>query len=106
MFKEQIGTDVAKVFFNLDEFAEINIINNSSIPSILDDSDYQEYKPGNQYDNDGVFMQLVTLFVNKDDLGYIPVVDEQMTVNKIRYYVIAASENMGVLEIKLREYLA
>lgn len=105
-FKAQVYEDIKNVFLNVSEFAENNIINGISIPSILDETSYQEYKTSMQLDTDGVFMQLVNLFVKKDDLNYVPVINEQMNINKSKYFVIATTEVMGILDIKLREYIA
>ncbi|HMT02406.1 MAG TPA: hypothetical protein PKD00_03735 [Burkholderiales bacterium] len=106
MFKTQVDNDILLAFLNLDEFAETNIINGVSMVSIIDESINHEYKRTMQYDADGVFIETISLFVKKSDLGYIPAINEQMIINKSRYYIINVIESMGILEIKLREYIA
>lgn len=102
-FKDQVAADIANVFINFDEFADNHVINGVSVLAVLD-SDINQARAFNRLIsvNDGVSLQLVSLFVKLSDFGYQPVEGEHMTVDGKGYFVSECLENIGVLEIKLK----
>lgn len=102
-FKDLVQNELA-VFFNLDEFAELQNIDGREIPAIVDTDTLKERprQPADLYlASEGVYIDEVLLFVRASDYGVPPVVGQHIRLNGELYRVSGCTESMGVLEITL-----
>jgi hypothetical protein len=105
-FKDQIAHDIKNTFINPREFGELADIDGEE-KIIVFDNDVVNDRPRlfstSNRDSyaQGVYQSLITFFIDKDELGYTPVEQQQMKFNGDTCIVTTVSENMGVFEITL-----
>lgn len=105
-FKDVVADDISDVFFNLEEFGDKHIIGKKEAICILDEERFQN-KQRNRYkslENDGIFVEGLTLFVEKSFFKFLPHSGEKLLIDGVRYYVEETKEDMGLLEIDLTRY--
>ncbi|HII3565323.1 TPA: sugar transporter [Citrobacter freundii] len=101
-FKEIMAQDIAAVFMNEKEFADIYNIDGKDILAVLDtDLVHERNKRSYAEFAEGVNQGQITLFASRDDFAYVPVKDQLMVINGRSYVVNEAADNSGVLEITL-----
>lgn len=107
-FKEALNADIKNVFINLDEFADIHTINGKKISAVLDDdlTTDRAVKGGTGTDEYGnianIFFGTKTMFVSAEELGFKPVIGNNLRVDGTVYTVVNVAENIGVYEITIR----
>ncbi|GMQ64345.1 hypothetical protein [Vallitalea maricola] len=88
------------LIFNIDEFGEEHEINGKTYIILIDDELLQERKTSGVY-NEGLYDSEVLFFIRKNQLSYIPEVEEHILFDKKRYRVGSVNSDGGVLEISL-----
>lgn len=97
-FKDFIPLDNNRVFINTNEFAEIHNIDGEDLPIVFD-TDILNERPLQHAE--GVYLSHVVIFIDKKALGYIPVQNQEITVDDVIYTVMKVSDDNGLLEITL-----
>lgn len=92
-FKRFVSLDVKRVFINSDEFAEEHILNGERVSCVIDKEISQDAK------NIGVFLNAVTIYVEKADLEEAPVEGELIELDGNVYVVRSVSDEDAVLVI-------
>ncbi|MCM0759603.1 hypothetical protein M7775_13675 [Sporomusa sphaeroides DSM 2875] len=99
--KDMMAADIAAVFLNPDEFAEMHEIDGQQILCVVDE-DISKQRSNRQSENyDGIYQRELTLFISESDLGYRPERDQKMTVDGEWYKVLNCAASAGMLEIDL-----
>lgn len=96
-FKDQLAADIAAVFLNINEFAEVHTIDGQpNIKCVIED----KYIPN---PIDGVYVKRRQLFINEPDLGYRPVPDQRIMINDDYWYVVDCTGE-DLLEVTLEAH--
>lgn len=100
-FKDVLAADIANVFLNIDEFAEVHNINGETVPAIVD-TDVLKQRSNRQSQNfDGIYKGEVVVFVATTSLVKRPVHGQPLRLDGRLYVVSACAESNGMLEITL-----
>jgi hypothetical protein len=106
--KEQIERDVAEVFHNTDEFAEIRRVAygeiTKDIPVILDHEITTERKTPNGDNAQGVFLVDVRAYINRADLGAVPRKGKRIKIGAREYKIAWVGAEAGELILDLEAY--
>lgn len=105
-FKESLDKDIRDTFLNGLEFAEEHEINGEMVKCVLDEERYQlkQSKRVNSLDNDGTYVDGLTIFIEESFFTYRPHAREVITLDGEDYYVLSCKKDMGVLEIDVIRY--
>lgn len=98
-FKESLQEDIDNVFINLDEFADINKVNGSDMPVIIDDQGLEEFNQKRDGDYDGIYKSRMMFFVKLSDLGYKPAIESILEIDDRQYRVIDVNLDDNILKI-------
>ena len=104
-FKELVEQDNRTVFMNLDEFADIHVINGKEMLCIIDNNEMIDREKRYQYKRslyaDGVYLKEVLLYVKAEDFGPLPAVGRSLTLDKKSYIISDAIDEGGIYSISL-----
>ncbi|MDD3662287.1 MAG: hypothetical protein PHT84_00270 [Candidatus Pacebacteria bacterium] len=100
-FKEQLEKDFDSTFFNLNEFAEIHLINDNEVPIVVDNDTLIELNLGKNADADGIFTDDKMFFVQKKDLDFEPVAGQHIKFDGEFYPISHVTEDFGGYTIVL-----
>jgi hypothetical protein len=100
-FKEQLKSDIQNVFLNTDEFADMHVINDKSMPVTIDEDELEEFDNLKNYDFDGLYKAKMVIYLDAEVLGYVPAIQSSMKVNGKKYFVMNVSNSGGMLKILL-----
>ncbi len=108
-FKEAVASDIKAVFLNFDEFGTEHTVNGKKIVIVMDDDmsaqRAREFMGGGIYDSDvSIYTGSKTFFAAAAELGFRPVIGNNLRLDGVNYTVINVFENMGVYEITLQAY--
>lgn len=96
-FKDQVKKDVKGVFINFEEFAELHDLNGKQVLCIIDKDDTKANIRALQ--QEGVFVNLLTIYVDSLDITPRPVEGELFKVDGSFHLVKSVSDESGVLVI-------
>ena len=99
-FKEKVTNDLASVFLNLEEFGDTHTIGKKETVCVIN----KQRNRTRALENDGLFIEGTTLFIEKSFFKYTPHSGEKILVDGVRYLVEETKEDMGLLEIDLTRY--
>lgn len=97
-FKDFLKYDVKRTFLNVNEFADTHIIDKKQITAIIND-DTEDQNPLSYAE--GVSLVKKTIYLDPDDLGYVPVQDQRMEIDCEYYTVAFVGKEDGMLVIKV-----
>lgn len=100
-FKEQLEKDFDSIFFNLEEFAEIHLINNLEVPVVVDNDTLMELNLGKSANADGIFTDNKMFFVLKKYLNFEPVAGQHLEFDGEYYPISNVLEDFGGYTIVL-----
>lgn len=105
-FKEEVASDIVGVFLNLEEFGDTHTIGKKETICVIDEERFQNKQRNRtkSLENDGLFIEGMTLFIKKSFFKYPPHSGEKILVDGVRYLVEETKEDMGLLEIDLTRY--
>ena len=105
-FKEKVANDIVNVFLNLEEFGDTHTIGKKETICVIDEERFQNKQRNRtkSLENEEIFMEGLTLFIEKSFFKFPPHSGEKLLVDGIRYYVEETKEDMGLLEIDLTRY--
>ena len=105
-FKDMVAEDISGVFLNLEEFGDKHTIGKKETICVIDEERFQNKQKNRtkSLENDGLFIEGMTLFIEKSFFKYPPHSGEKILVDGVRYLVEETKEDMGLLEIDLTRY--
>jgi hypothetical protein len=105
-FKDMVAEDISGVFLNLEEFGDTHTIGKKETICVIDEERFQNKQRNRtkSLENDGLFIEGMTLFIEKSFFKYPPHSGEKILVDGVRYLVEETKEDMGLLEIDLTRY--
>ena len=105
-FKDMVAEDISGVFLNLEEFGDKHTIGKKETICVIDEERFQNKQRNKtkSLENDGLFIEGMTLFIEKSFFKYPPHSGEKILVDGVRYLVEETKEDMGLLEIDLTRY--
>ncbi|WP_110933816.1 hypothetical protein [Paenibacillus bouchesdurhonensis] len=101
-FKDQLAKDAKNVFMNLEEFAEVRLIDNKAVEIIVDDDLLQKRRSLTNNPTDGVYSASFLFHVLKSSLPKKPVIDADMKVDKRTFKVADVQEDDAMYTITLK----
>lgn len=101
-FKEQMEKDFDDTFFNLEEFAELHMIDGKKIPVVQDSETLMQLNLGKTAHSDGIFTDSIVLFVQKKHMEYEPVIGQIMEFDGVTYPIDNVLSDTGGYTIILR----
>lgn len=105
-FKEEVVSDIVNVFLNLEEFGDTHTIGKKETICVIDEERFQNKQKNRvkSLEDEGIFMEGLTLFIEKSFFKYPPHSGEILSIDDTEYYVEETKEDMGLLEIDLTRY--
>ena len=102
-FKDLVAEDVASVFLNLDEFAEIRLINGRKMAVMVDDNELLERDKATALGAQlaGTYKARRLIYVSKEEFGPRPAQDALLTMGTKEYRVKSCTEEAGILALEL-----
>ena len=97
-FKGQAADDINNVFFNTDEFAEYAEVDGKTVPIIIDNDALNGKTELYAF---GLSAGEQLIFLKEADLGRLPQIGEQITINGKQWYIKHSLANAGVFEIRI-----
>ncbi len=94
-FKEQLEKDFDYTFFNMDEFAEMHVIDGKEIPVVVDNETLLQMNLGKSAREDGIFTDNIVLFIQKKHLEEEPVIGQIMEFDRVTYPVVNVLADLG-----------
>lgn len=101
-FKVQMEKDFDDTFFNLEEFAELHMIDGKEIPVVKDSETLMQLNLGKTAHSDGIFTDSIVLFVQKKHMEYEPVIGQIMEFDGVTYPIDNVLSDTGGYTIILR----
>ena len=105
-FKDALNKDIRETFLDDLEFDEEHEINGQMVKCVLDEERYQlkQSRRINSLDNDGTYIDGLTIFIEESFFIYTPHAREVITLDGIDYYILSCKKDMGILEIDVIRY--
>lgn len=85
-FKDFLRKDTEKVFFNLEEFAEIHLIDNRPMPIVIDNAKLSKMQDSGVV-ADGIFEGEVMIHVKKKEFVNCPRIGSPMKIDNQKYII-------------------
>lgn len=104
-FKKQFKNDIKNTFLNIDEFAEEHIFyydgKKYKLPIVIEDSSAQDRKKMSSDHSDGIFLYEYVIYINQDDLGFVPKKGREFEMNNEYYNIAKVDNEMGCIILYL-----
>ena len=101
-FKQIIRNDNRHVFLNLDEFADIHIVNGREMPVIIDSNELEDrekaYK-GNHVE--GIYKKTMLIYLLAVEFGRMPAVNSLLTLDGVSYRVTNAINEDAIYSVEM-----
>jgi hypothetical protein len=97
-FKDAVAADVDNVFFETGEFSEEVIIDDNSVPIILDNDAIQGMS---ELYAKGLAEGEQFIFIKEKDMFRLPQVGEELTKDGKQWYIRHAVSEMGVFGLRI-----
>ncbi|KGE20644.1 hypothetical protein [Paenibacillus wynnii] len=96
--RDQIRLDTQNTFLNLNEFADVHIIDGQSVKAVLDQATDDQHPLAYA---EGISLVKAVLYVDSAELGYIPKQDQRMTIDGKGYFAVRVATDLGMMVISL-----
>lgn len=101
-FKESAAADTKNIFFDIDEFADIHLINGKETLIVVDDDKMNELVESKFTPLDRVYEKMVLFYARKEALGFIPRVNSSFFFDNEMYQVADVTDDgFGVLTVTI-----
>lgn len=100
-FKEQVQQDIDAVFFNLDEFSDLHMIDGVEMTCIIDQNELIEREKKQKDHVDGLHVSTLLVYVRAEEFGSRPKVGSKLRIDNKNYIVTDCTAEMGVYAISL-----
>lgn len=104
-FKEQVAQDNRALFLNMDEFADLHMINGVMMPCIVDNNELinreKRYQYNRSFKADGVFLKELLIYVRAEDFGALPAVGRSVVFDRKTYIISDAVNEDGIYSLCL-----
>lgn len=98
-FKDAVQKDVKAVFINMDEFADIHVLNGVETLCVVDTDITSATNENDNNNVVGVFLNACKIYVAESDIETRPVEGELLDLDGETYIVRKVSRESGILEI-------
>ena len=98
-FKEQAGLDLARIFLNEIDFAEVRQVDGRPLRVIVDD--YSLVERGRAEYTDGIYAAQILLFIAAADYGARPKRNKLLNLDGRDYRIAKVEEDMGLYTFTL-----
>lgn len=103
-FRDQVASDIDRVFINPDEFAELHTINGEEVLAVVSKDETKKRSRISSRNYDGLHGDFATVNVKKELLKAIPANGQNFKLDGKLYKVDKCTDNMGLLTIELAIY--
>lgn len=105
-FKEQVERDIAAVFHNTEEFADLMEVKYNGkvykgIPVVIDSEIAKDRAKASGDNSVGIFAFDVTAFISLKDLGIVPRKETQITIGGVDYNIVRVAFDVGEITLDL-----
>ncbi len=102
-FKDDVKSDIADVFFDPGEFAEMHIVNGKEMLISIDEAELtRRAKETNRSSyEEGIHKKELLFFVTAKDFGRLPKINSYLTIDNGRFLVANTKAESGVYAITL-----
>ena len=105
-FKEQIERDIAAVFHNAEEFADLMDVEYSGktykeIPVVVDSEIAKERVKASGDNSVGIFAFDLTAFISFKDLGIVPRKETKIKIGGVKYNIMQVAFDAGEITLDL-----
>lgn len=100
-FKEVLQADIDNTFMNLEEFADIHIVDGKEIPVLVDDNEIIERQKKMKSNMEGVYVKQKLIYVKASDFGVLPAIGRQIMFDGKRYLVTDSTDEQGMYAITM-----
>ena len=98
--KAQMAAVVSAVFFCIDEFADIRLVNGQPMHVVDDTDSLVDWKDGQH--TDGLYASDKLLRVSANEYGPRPKAGAAVKIDGLTYIVVEATDDAGVYALRLR----
>lgn len=104
-FKTVVQNDIKNCFFNVSEFADKLLVNDKSMPAMLDDNEASDREIKYiGYGNNGMYKQKKLLYVAASDYGNMPAAGNALKLDGQMYRIFDVSSEGGIYAITLEAW--
>ena len=100
-FKDVLKDDINNTFVNLNEFADIHIVDGKEIPVIIDENEIIEREKRMKSNMDGIYVKQKLIYVKAEDFGALPAIGRAIMLDGKRYLVTDVVDEQGVYSITM-----
>lgn len=104
-FKEQVEHDIAAVFHNSEEFADLMEVEYNgetyNIPVVIDSEIAKERAKGSGDNSEGIFAVDSTAYISFSDLGIVPRKETEITLGGVVYSIVNVAFDVGEITLDL-----
>lgn len=100
-FKEVLQADIDNTFMNLEEFADIHIVDGKEIPVLVDDNEIIERQKKMKSNMDGMYVKQKLIYVKASDFGVLPAIGRQIMFDGKRYLVTDSTDEQEMYAITM-----
>lgn len=100
-FKEVLQADIDNTFMNLEEFADIHIVDGKEIPVLVDDNEIIERQKKMKSNMDGMYVKQKLIYVKASDFGVLPAIGRQIMFDGKRYLITDSTDEQGMYAITM-----
>lgn len=98
-FKEQIENDFDNVFFNVEEFGEMHIIEGKSVPIVIDNEQLKEFYVRKSVDTKEIFTDKIMFYIQQKHLDFEPVAEQYISFDGHDYRISDVSQEGTIYTI-------
>lgn len=99
--KDILQEDLNTVFFDLEEFAEIHLVNGMEMNIIIDGNELGERKATSGKHFDGAYSSTMLMYVKAEEYGAKPKVGSMIVLDQKHYKVTDVVDEGGVYSITM-----
>ena len=103
-FKYSVEADLSDVFINLDEFADMHVLEGVELPCVVSVNKTAQKSEQKEKTFEGLHGDFITLYVKKVDAPRVPKQGENIKLDDKRYKVKSCRDDMGLLSVLLEAY--
>ena len=100
-FKDDVRDDIRDTMLDMDEFAEVHMIDGREMSAVVDEIDSMYRNRSLSSRADGFYKKRFILAVSAEDFGELPAADRILLLDRKNYLVKEAHNEMGMYLITL-----
>lgn len=101
-FKQIVRNDNRAVFLNLEEFADLHMVNDRQMSVIIDSNELEEREKAYKGNNvEGIYKKTLLIYVLAVEFGRMPAVNSSLVLDGLTYRVTNAINEDAVYSIEM-----